>query len=123
MTDTVITRIMKKFRKADPMETLEAPREAWTQSDEEHGATTKLMMSLGSEEIGGAPDTPWGRQEKSIEHKHQYLDAAGEPVHTEIQPILTEEQQIKLEDERKDTRERNNHGKKTDGGGGFNPYE
>jgi hypothetical protein len=40
-----------------------------------------------------------------------------------MRPILAEEQQIKLEEERQDTRERNRHGKKTDDGGGSNPYE
>ncbi|MDP6615539.1 MAG: hypothetical protein QF790_00010 [Gammaproteobacteria bacterium] len=122
MSDTVITRIMKKLRKADPMETLGAPPE-WTASDEKHSATTDLIRELESEDIGNVPDSPWKRGNKPIERKQQYLDEAGEPVHTEMRPILAEEQQIKLEEERQDTRERNRHGKKTDDGGGSNPYE
>lgn len=127
--DTVIKRIVKKLKKADPLETLEAPRETWAQPEpeEEHGATTKLIMSVENEEVGEPAESPWNRgkklDNKPIERKHQYLDEAGEPVHTEITPILTEQQTIELEEERDDTREVNEHGKKTDEGGGFDPYE
>ncbi|MCP4001862.1 MAG: hypothetical protein GY727_13220 [Gammaproteobacteria bacterium] len=99
----------------------------WNESDEVHGSTTAMIRSLENDdlEIVGSPGLkpPTEDQAKDVSHESRLrVDAAGEPIHTELHPILTEEQLKKLGEARNDDSVANRYGKKVDGNGGFNPY-
>jgi len=130
---TVITRIMHKLRIGNDAGRITTDDRGesvweWNESDEAHGSTTAMIRSLENDEleIVGSPGLKPPEQEQAkgvFQESGLRIDAAGEPVHTELHPILTEEQQKKLEEARNDNRTPNKYGKKVDGNGGFDPYD
>ena len=129
---TVITRIMHKLRLGNEAGRITTDDRGanvweWNESDEEHGSTSVMIQSLENDEleIAASPGLKQPDNQKSAAGPMRSglrVDAAGEPIHTELVPILTEEQQKKLEEERADDRISNKFGKKVDDNGGFNPY-